>query len=127
VRVRSVSRALEPDGGEAVWLVPASSARRGSAARAGSWRSGEWGTVTLLGASRPMVPVPTRALILDRARWWVLVRTPRGFRRQIVVPGPTRGWNTFIERGLEPGDRVIVENAYLEFHRGIAERYTPPD
>jgi len=43
------------------------------------------------------------------------------------VPGPARGWQTFIERGLEPGAQVVVENAYLEFHRGISKNYQPPD
>ena len=74
-----------------------------------------------------MMAVPTRALILDRARWWVLVRTPQGDRQQQVVPGPTSGWTTCIARGLSPGDQVVVENAYLEFHRRIAQRYTPPE
>ncbi len=128
VRVRTVSRALEADGGEQVGLFPVLP-RVGGAGRQvpAIWRSGEWGTVTLLGPTRRMVAVPTRALVLDRARWWVLVRTPRGDRRQQVVPGPTSGWMTFIRRGLTAGEQVVVENAYLEFHRGIAQRYRPPD
>ncbi|HEV2268617.1 MAG TPA: efflux RND transporter periplasmic adaptor subunit [Steroidobacteraceae bacterium] len=127
VRVKTVSQALGADGGEQVGLVPELPPRHDSAAPAESWRSGQWGTVTLLGASRPMIAVPTRALILDRARWWVLVRTPQGDRQQQVVPGPTSGWTTCISRGLHPGEQVVVENAYLEFHRRIAQRYTPPD
>ena len=34
---------------------------------------------------------------------------------------------TYISRGLKPGEQVVAENAYLEFHRGISQRYTPPD
>lgn len=128
VRVRTVAQALGPDGGEQVGLLPVAS--RGEPAGAtlpDSWRSGQWGMVTLVGASRPMIAVPTRALVLDRARWWVLVRTRHGLRRREVIPGHTSGWMTYIVRGLEPGERVVIENAYLEFHRGIAQRYTPPD
>lgn len=127
VRVKTVSQALGPDGGEQVGLLPVLPRGGDAGALADRWRSGQWGTVTLHGESRPMVAVPTRALILDRAHWWVLVRTPQGDRRQEVVPGPASGWMTFMSRGLKPGEQVVVQNAYLEFHRGIAQRYTPPN
>ena len=71
--------------------------------------------------------IPTRALILDRGEWWVLLHTDRGNHPQAVVPGPARGWRTFIKRGLQPGAQVVVENAYLEFHSGISRHYQPPD
>ena len=127
VRVSAVSQALELDGGEHVGLFPVSSHGKGAGAWANRWRSGQWGKVTLDGEIRPMLAVPTRALILDGARWWVLVRTPQGDRRQEVVPGPTSGWMTYVSRGLKPGEQIVVQNAYLEFHRGIAQRYLPPD
>lgn len=127
VRVRTVSLALAPDGGEQVWLFPVLSRENDQAVRSKSWRSGQWGTVTLVGATRLLIAVPTRALILDQARWWVLVRTPHGDRRQEVVPGPTSGSRTYILRGLKPGEEVVIENAYLELHRGISQRYAPPD
>lgn len=126
VHVRTVAGALGPDGGEEVGLTPVLPSGH-DAALAVSWRSGAWGTVTLDGTTRPMVAVPTRALILDQAQWWVLVHTPHGDRRQAVVLGPTKGWMTFVSRGLKPGEQVVVQNAYLEFHRGISQRYTPPD
>lgn len=125
VRVKTVSTALGPDGGEQVGLLPVAAHGRPVAALAHVWRSGRWGTVTLNGATRPMVAVPSRALILDRARWWVVVRTAHGDRRRRVVPGPSRGWLTLIEKGLEPGEHVVVQNAYLQFHQGIAGRFTP--
>lgn len=118
VKVAAVGASIGADGGEQVGLV---------AAHPGAWLNGEWGAVTVDGVSRPMIPVPTEALILDGARWWVLVRTPNGDRAQAVLPGPTRGWQTLIEDGLAPGQQVVVQNAYLEYHRAIASRYAPPE
>jgi RND family efflux transporter MFP subunit len=125
VRVASVFAGLAPDGGEKVGLV-ATGAGVG-ASLAAPWLNGEWGSVTISGPVQRRVAVPTAALIIDQAKWWVLVRTPSGDRRRPVVPGPTRGWMTYIEKGLEPGEQVVVQNAYLAFHRDIARRYTPPD
>lgn len=119
VMVDTVFGALSPDGGESVGLAATTPSP--------GWYNGESGTVTLKGPTRSLVAVPTRALILDQGHWWVLVHTSQGDQRQVVVPGPTRGWRTFIERGLEPGAEVVVENAYLEFHRGISKSYQPPD
>lgn len=127
VRVASVFAALAPDGGETVGLISTGAGSQLEANPSAAWRNGEWGTVTLEGPPRRMVDVPTGALIVDQAKWWVLVRGAGGDRRQAVVPGPTRGWETFIEKGLAPGQQVVVRNAYLEFHRGISRNYTPPD
>jgi RND family efflux transporter MFP subunit len=118
VKVAAVGASLGADGGQQVGLV---------GAQPGGWLNGEWGSVTIEGGTRPMIPVPTEALILDQARWWVLVWTPHGERAQTVVVGPTDGWQTFIEGGLAPGQQVIVKDAYLEYHRGISARYTPPE
>lgn len=127
VKVVMLSAALAPDGGELVGLdaVDARGALAGTAVP--PWLNGERGTVTLAGPAHRGMAVPTRALILDRARWWVLVRTPHGLRPRAVVPGPARGWETFIVHGLSPGEQVVVQNAYLEYHRDIAQRYAPPD
>ena len=126
VKVAAVSAALAPDEGESVGLFATGPHARDAASQP-PWLSGEWGTVTLEGATHSMVAVPTRALIIDRGQWWVLVRTPHGDRRQPVAPGPTRGWQTFIRQGLASGEQVVVQNPYLEFHRGIVKRYAPPD
>lgn len=123
VRVVTVAGALAADGGTRVLLQPRGAL--GSAARL--WRSGQWGTVDLPLATRMLVAVPTRALILDRARWWVVLRTAHGERRQRVVPGPARGWRTYLESGVRAGERVVVENADLAFHHDIASHYTPPN
>ena len=122
VRIATVAAALGRDDGERVLLRPVGPGAAGSA-----WRNGAWGSVRIDAGTRKLVAVPSRALILDRARWWVLVQTTAGYRRQRVVPGPSRGWLTFLENGVRPGQRVLVQNADLEFHHGIAGRYTPPN
>ncbi len=119
VKVATVFSAKAPDGGDSVGIV--------ATRPAPAWLNGEYGKVILNGPVRSMVAVPTRALILDRGRWWVLVHTAAGEHPQAVTPGPTRGWQTLIEHGLKPGTEVVVKNAYLEFHRSISERYMPPD
>ena len=127
VRVASVFAALAPDGGAQVGLVAARAGTGASAAPAPPWLNGDWGNVTVSGRVRRMAAVPTDALIIDQAKWWVLVHTPSGDRERAVVPGQAHGWMTYIEKGLEPGEQVVVRNAYLAFHRDIARRYTPPD
>lgn len=119
IKVCTVFAALAPDGAESVGLI-ASKPNPG-------WLNGESGTVTLKRAARALVAIPTRALILDQGQWWVLVRTGQHVQRRRVTPGPSRGWKTFLKRGLAPGTEVVVENAYLEFHRSIARHYQPPD
>jgi RND family efflux transporter MFP subunit len=127
VRVASVFAALTPDGGEKVGLVANGAGSGAAPAPAAAWLNGEWGSVIVSGPVRRMTAVPTAALIVAQAKWWVLIHTPDGDRQQPVVPGPTRGWMTYIEKGLEPGEQVVVQNAYLAFHRDIARRYAPPD
>jgi multidrug efflux pump subunit AcrA (membrane-fusion protein) len=67
------------------------------------------------------------ALILDRSRWWVLVESAGGLRRQRVEPGPSRGEQTLILKGLAAGETVVVRDAYRLFHRDFGQQYTPPD
>jgi RND family efflux transporter MFP subunit len=119
VQVATVFGSLASDGGESIGLLADTSTP--------GWLNGEAGKVTLNGSVHKLVVVPTRALILDQGRWWVLVHTDQGDRRRVVTPGSTHGWQTFIESGLKPGDQVVVENAYLEFHRSISKTYQPPD
>jgi RND family efflux transporter MFP subunit len=118
VKIATIAPAVGADGGLQVGL---------SATSATHWISGQWGTVTLDGPSTQFVMVPTSALILDRGEWWVLVHTASGDQPRRVVPGPARGWQTGIVSGLQPGEQVIAQDAYLEYHRGIAQNYQPPD
>lgn len=119
VRVRAIIGPLTAGGAESVAMMPATPSFR--------WRNGEFGTVELHLPARKLVTVPTRALILSQGKWYVLVRTAHGDQPQAVVPGPARGWETFLESGLKPGAQVVVENAYLLFNHSIATRYQPPD
>ncbi len=119
VKVSAVFGSLMTGGGESIALVTTAPKSR--------WINGEFGTVTLNSPQRKLVAVPTRSLILDQGKWWVMVHTSQGDHPQAVVPGLARGWQTFLERGLEPGAQVVVENAYLLFHRGISQSYQTPD
>jgi RND family efflux transporter MFP subunit len=122
VKVSAVLGAVTAGGGASIAMVPA---KRGMAAP--HWIGGEFGRVTLDLPKRSMVAIPTRALILDQGKWWVMVHTPKGDRPQEVVPGSADGWDTFIEQGLQPGAQIVVENAYLLFHQGITQTFQIPD
>lgn len=119
VRVCSAPAMLAPGGGESVGFCPVQ--------QHAAWLSGESGTVSLDLPPQKLVAVPTRALVLNQGKWWVMVHTDKGDRPQQVVPGPVQGWNTFLESGLAPGARVVVNNAYLLFHANLAEQYQIPD
>lgn len=119
VRVRSISGVIGAGGGESIMMTPLHSQTQ--------WINGEFGTVTLSAPVVKAVAVPTRALILNQGKWWVMVHTHRGDRPQEVVPGPVRGWNTYVLRGIAPGAQVVVKNAYLLFHASITEHYQIPD
>lgn len=121
VKVKTVSilPAVASDGAQPVGLE----ALKGQP----GWLSGEAGTVSLKGKSITAVSVPTRALVLDQGRWWVLVHTPKGNHRRAVRPGPSRGDFTLLTRGLKPGEQVVVDNAYIDFHSHFSAHYKPPD
>ncbi|ODV09306.1 MAG: hypothetical protein ABT20_11245 [Rubrivivax sp. SCN 70-15] len=121
VKVAAISSAIATDGGLRVSLVPT-----GTAAAPG-WINGQWGRVELDAPAIRMPMVPTQSLILDQGHWWVLLHTQAGNQPQQVVPGPTQGWQTAIASGLAPGQQVVAVDAFLEYHRGIAAHYTPPD
>ncbi len=118
-RVVARHSALRADGGRRVELA-ATTADPG-------WFNGEAGTLRLAAGQETWVAVPTRALILDHGSWWVLVRHGQADQRRQVTPGPSRGDWALIRKGLAPGAEVIVDNAYLRFHRLFARHYQAPD
>ena len=119
VKVAGLIPSTGPDGGRAVRL-------RATAPNPG-WTAGESGMVELETGSYAAVPVPTRALVLDRGQWWVLLHTPHGDTRRAVVIGKPQGADTVIRKGLEEGDRIIVDQAYARFHRDFSRHYQQPD
>jgi RND family efflux transporter MFP subunit len=119
VKVVAIAPALAADGGVRIGLLPTTAQPW--------WVNGQWGSLLLDGPARRVVRVPTQALILDRGHWWVLVHTTAGDQPRQVVPGPAQGWWTAIASGLSAGQQVVVTDAFLDYHRGIAAHYTPPD
>jgi RND family efflux transporter MFP subunit len=119
VKVSEVFAAMTMGGGETVAMRPVPAGTK--------WISGESGNVTLDAPSRLLPVVPTRALILNQGKWWVMVHTAQGDRAQEVQPGPAEGWDTFIVHGLAPGAQVVVNNTYLLFHAQITEQFQIPD
>lgn len=121
VRIVQLPPRLHADGGQPIAM------QRTDAKGAGAWIAGETGTVVLEGKPEKRLLVPTRALVLDRGRWWVLLVTAHGEKQQPVTPGERVGARTVIERGLRPGDSVVVEHVYRRFHSGIAQHYQIQD
>ena len=88
---------------------------------------GEAGTLSLCLPPRPILLVPSEALVLDDGRWWVMLHDAQGDHAVEVVPGAAEGAQTPILSGLAVGARVIVQDAALLYHRDIAAQYQPPD
>ena len=119
VKVRSVLGVVQPGGGTEIGCVPDSPDTH--------WHNGETGSLVLNGTAGVLPAVPTRALVLDQGRWWVMLHTAKGDQPQRVQLGPVQGDETLIRQGLSPGAQVVVENAYLDFHRNFAQHYQQPD
>jgi multidrug efflux pump subunit AcrA (membrane-fusion protein) len=118
VRVRSVIAPMRADGGREVGCDPVEPA---------GWFAGEAGTLRLAGPAKTWPAVPDEALVLEGVHWYVLVAAQAGEERREVVPGPeSNGWTAILD-GLRAGERVVVRDAYLRFHRDVAKRYAPPD
>lgn len=116
VAIRGALGTAQPDGGLPVALTSPATLPPGSS-----------GSVTLDLPRRNVTLVPTAALILDRGRWWVMSHSAQGDQPVHVIPGAGQGFDTIIESGIQPGQDVVVVNAYLLFHRGIAALYQPPN
>ena len=120
IAVRKVAElpARAPDGARVFNFEATGSAR---------WQAGETGKLIWRGSPRNAVAVPSEALVLDAGRWYVLTDVHGNLAAQAVIPGPTRGTDVLITKGLRAGVPVVVRQAYLLFHRDFSAQYAPPD
>lgn len=118
VRFVAALPARAPNGARILNFVPAGSS---------NWQVGDTGELVWQGSPRNAVAVPAAALILDAGRWYVLVDRNGRLTAQAVTPGPARGPDVLITRGLRPGAPVVVRQAYLLFHHDFAAHYAPAD
>ena len=71
-------------------------------------------TVTLLGAQRPQIVVPTSALLMNNDRTTVFVATaPWTFKRRAVTVQLREGTTAVVESGLEAGEKVVIKGGIL--------------
>jgi len=71
-------------------------------------------TVTLVGAQRSQVVLPSSALLMNNDRTTVFVATaPWTFERRAVEPELDEGTSVAIRSGVNAGDRVVVRGGIL--------------
>lgn len=97
------------------------------AAGPATWQAGETGDLIWQATPQTAVAVPAEALILNAGRWYVLSDAKGKLVALAVTPGPTRGTDVLITRGLAAGTPVVVRDAYLLFHRHFSAQYEPAD
>lgn len=89
--------------------------------------AGKTGRVGIKLVQSPQPAVPSEALILDQGRWWVMLEDGKGVHAQAVDPiASSDGW-TWLKGKVGPGDRVLVNGAYLSFHQSFSTRYQQLD
>lgn len=118
VRLVAALPARAPNGARILNFAPVGSS---------DWQAGETGELVWQGSPQSAVTVPAEALILDAGRWYVLADVNGKLTAQAVTPGPTRGTDVLITRGLKAGVPIVVRQAYLLFHRNFAAQYAPAD
>lgn len=92
-----------------------------------SWFSGASGSVELEGRAVDEPAVPNGCLVLDSGKWWVVVLAAGKLEQRAVEPDFSHdGW-TWIASGLRAGERVVVSNAYLVYHRNLVKHYVSED
>lgn len=73
----------------------------------------------LLDVRRDAVEAPTKALIIEKNGAYIYVVRPDSIvEKRFVETGPESGNNTIIERGLAPGERIVVEG-YHKLSHGV--------
>lgn len=106
-KVSAVSDVLEPDSRrEKVRIVFANPDH--------ALKPNMFATVTLLGAPRSQVVVPTSALLMNNDRTTVFVATaPWTFKRRAVTVRLREGASAVVESGLAAGEKVVVRGGIL--------------
>jgi cobalt-zinc-cadmium efflux system membrane fusion protein len=71
-------------------------------------------TVTLRGAGRPRVVLPSSALLMNNDRTSVFIAVaPWTFERRTVQPLLEEGTQVTIESGVAPGEQVVIRGGIL--------------
>lgn len=108
-RVRSVTPALDPESRSATAIISLAGAvpglQPGAFLQARIRPSGETDATS--------ISVPDSAVQMVEGREVVFVRTRTGFRAMPVVTGSRSGGRIVIESGLQNGQRIATENAFL--------------
>ena len=92
-----------------------------------AWFAGEAGKLVLSGPARELPAVSSAAVVMDEGKWWVMVKTQQGAKAVQVVPAVSRSGWTWLKQGLNVGQKVLVRNAYQQFHQNFASQYANPD
>lgn len=80
----------------------------------GRLKPGMFATATFTATAQPEVVVDTESLVLIGDKTFVFVETaPWTFLRRSVTTGQTQGKLAVITKGLEQGERVVMQNAVL--------------
>ena len=108
-RVRSITPALDPESRSATAVISLAGAvpglQPGAFLQARIRPSGETDATS--------ISVPESAVQMVEGREVVFVRTRTGFRAMPVVTGSRSGGRIVIESGLQNGQRIATENAFL--------------
>ncbi len=108
-RVRSITPALDPESRSATAIISLARAvpglQPGAFLQARIQPSGETDATS--------ISVPESAVQMVEGREVVFVRTRTGFRATPVVTGSRSGGRIVIESGLQNGQRIATENAFL--------------
>ncbi|NNC58353.1 MAG: efflux RND transporter periplasmic adaptor subunit [Erythrobacter sp.] len=108
-RVRSITPALDPESRSATAVISLAGAvpglQPGAFLQARIRPSGE--------TDATLISVPESAVQMVEGREVVFVRTRTGFRAMPVVTGSRSGGRIVIESGLQNGQRIATENAFL--------------
>ena len=58
--------------------------------------------------------VPSASVLFDNNKFYVMVRkTPAEFEKREVTPGPAIGKNTYIKKGIDPGEILVTDGSLL--------------